>query len=581
MKKIIAYAGKDKKYLFWAVILLFCSTLAGIAPFLLLNKIIIAFLEQNVVASTIIGLIIGIGVALFLKSVLFGAGLGLSHLGAFNTLYNIRLRFSKDMAHQPMGHIMDEGTGKYKKTFVEDISLLESCLAHMIPEGVPYLFGSIVGIVVVFCADWRLGLATLIMIPISMIPMAFMMKVGLEKMPQYFESRDVLNHSLIEYVSGMEVIKIFNKANKSYGQLETAVYDSTNFTLDWCKVTWKSTAVLYALLPCTLLVPLPLGVYLFVNGEIELASLTLVMMVCLSLSEPLIKLVSFMPSIPQLNYAIEKIEKVFIYPDVENGTFEGDLEQHAVRFDNVSFGYGEKEVIKNLSLEIPQNSMCALVGPSGSGKSTLAKLLMHFWDVKEGTISIGGKDIREFTFERLMNCISYVSQENTLFEGSVLDNIAIAKDGITEEEVIEACKKANCHEFIMALSDGYNTNVGTLGGKLSGGERQRITIARAIIKNAPIVVLDEATAFADAENEFLIQEALSSLLVNKTVIVIAHKLHTITDVDKIVVLKDGQVDKQGTHEELLHTCEIYQKLWKQNQKSVNWDLGGEEDDSII
>ena len=576
MKKIISYAGKNKKFLIWAIVALFFSTIVGIIPYFLINEIIMDFLGNTVDLQTILLLVLGVGLGLVLKSILFGAGLGLSHIGAFNTLYNMRVTFAKNMAHQPMGHILDEGTGKYKKTFVEDISLLESCLAHMIPEGIPYLFGTIITIIVIFVTDWRLGLATLAMIPISMIPMVYMMKVGLAKMPQYFASRDTLNHSLIEYVSGMEVIKIFNKANKSYGQLETAVNNSNTFTLDWCKVTWKSTAVLYSLLPCTLLVPLPLGIYFFVNGDISLSSLTLVLMLCLAISEPLIKLVSFMPSIPQLNYAIEKIEKVFIHDDVTNGDFDKPSTNTDISFKNVTFAYKEKDVIKNLNLDIPQNSMCALVGASGSGKSTLAKLLMHFWDVKEGSVSIGGKDIKEFTFNNLMNHISYVSQENTLFDGTVFDNIAVAKEGISKEDVVSACKKANCHDFIMSLSNGYDTNVGTLGGKLSGGERQRITIARAIIKNAPIVVLDEATAFADAENEFLIQEALSSLLIGKTVIVIAHKLHTITDVDKIIVLSDGQIDSEGTHEELLKKSNIYQKLWEQNQKSVNWNFGGDE-----
>ena len=576
MKKIISYAGKNKVFLLWAIVLLFLSTLVGIVPYYFVNEIIINLVENTAQLQTILLLILGIGIMLLLKSIFFGAGLGLSHLGAFNTLYNMRTRFAKDMAHQPMGHIMNEGTGKYKKTFVEDISLLESCLAHMIPEGVPYLFSTIVAIVVILITDWRLGLATLVMIPISMIPMAYMMKVGLKKMPQYFASRDVLNHNLIEYVSGMEIIKIFNKANKSYGQLEKAVYNSTNFTLDWCKITWKSTAVLASVLPCTLLIPLPLGIYFFVNNSISLWSLTLVCMICLSLSEPLIKLIGFIPSIPQLNYAIKKIEKVFIHEDVKNGDFTDKCTNTDISFKNVTFAYNEKDVIKNLNLDIPQNSMYALVGASGSGKSTLAKLLMHFWDVKDGSISIGGKDIRSFTFENLMSHISYVSQENTLFEGSVFNNIVVAKEGISKDEVIEACKKANCHDFIMGLSQGYETNVGTLGGKLSGGERQRITIARAIIKNSPIVVLDEATAFADAENEFLIQEALTSLLAEKTVIVIAHKLHTITDVDKIIVLKDGEVYSQGTHGQLLETCEIYKKLWAQNQKSINWNFGGDE-----
>lgn len=574
MKKILEYAGNNKKWLYSAVVMLLLSTIFGIIPFYLLNNIIISLLEGNFVWKQIVKLVIYIGVALILKSVFFGAGLGLSHIGAFNTLFNIRTKFAENMARHPMGHIMEEGTGKYKKTFVEDISSLESALAHMIPEGVPYICGVLITIIAIFIADWRLGLSVVVMIPISMSPMAYMMKVGLEKMPKFYESRDVLNHTLVEYVSAMEVIKIFNKTSKSYSKLYDSVMSSKNFTLDWCAVTWKAMSVLYSLLPCTLLLPLPLGIYLFAQNSISLSTLTLVIMLSLSIGEPLVKLVNFMPSIPMLGYTLKKAEDVFVCEDVKSGNFDKMSENCEVKFENVRFAYKEKEVIKGVNLTIPQNSICALVGPSGGGKSTLAKLLVHFWDVNEGSIKIGDRDIREFTFENLMNHISYVSQENTLFEGTIFDNVAVAKEGITKDEIIEACKKANCHEFIMALEHGYETNVGVLGGKLSGGERQRITIARAIIKNAPIVVLDEATAFADAENEFLIQEALSKLLIGKTVIIIAHKLHTITDANQIVVLKDGKVEMCGKHEELLKTSTVYQTLWAQNQKSISWDLGG-------
>ena len=574
MKKILSYAGENKKYLYWAVILLLASTILGILPYYFLNNIIITLLEGNFLLANSLMLIVYIGLALLLKAVFFGGGLGLSHIGAFNTLFNIRKTFANNMAHHPMGHILDEGTGRYKKSFVEDISSLESALAHMIPEGVPYIFGVLITIVAIFVADWRLGLSVLIMIPISVSPMGYMMKVGLEKMPQFYASRDVLNLALVEYVSGMEVIKVFNKTSKSYAGLYDSVIKSRDFTLDWCFVTTKSMSVLYSLLPCTLLVPLPLGIYLYTQGTLSLATLTLVSMLALSLGEPLIKLINFMPSIPMLSFSIDKVESVFVHEDVQSGSFDQMSDSCDVRFENVRFAYGEKEVIKGVNLNIPQNSICALVGPSGGGKSTLAKLLVHFWDVKEGKITIGGRDIKEFTFQNLMNHISYVSQENTLFEGTILENLAVAKENITKEEAIEACKKANCHDFILSLDHGYDTNVGTLGGKLSGGERQRITIARAIIKNAPIVVLDEATAFADAENEFLIQEALSKLLIGKTVIIIAHKLHTITDANQIAVLKQGEVELCGTHEEVLQKSPTYQTLWAQNQKSISWDLGG-------
>lgn len=585
MKKILSYAGENKKYLISAIFLLFLSTVCGIIPFFFLNQIIVSLVDETFILSTAVTLIFYIAGALILKAIFFGAGLGLSHIGAFNTLFNIRNTFAEDMARHPMGHILDEGTGKYKKTFVEDISQLESVLAHMIPEGVPYIFASMLTIITIFFVDWRIGICTVIMVPVSMLPMGFMMKVGLEKMPEFYRSRDVLNHTLVEFVTGMEVIKIFNKTEKSYKNLEDAAFYARDFTIDWCKVTWKAMSVLYSLLPCTLLLPLPLSTYLFINGSMSFSNFTLVIMLCLSLSEPLLKLVNFMPSIPQLNFAIEKIEKVFVYPDVECGSFDGELPNYDVIYQNIKFSYDiqegdmttSKDVINDISFTISQNSICALVGSSGSGKSTLAKLLLHFWDVKDGSILIGGKNIKEFTFEHLMNSISYVSQENTLFEGTIYDNIALACNGISLDDVKIACEKARCHDFISNLPNGYDTNVGTLGGKLSGGERQRITIARAMIKNAPIVVLDEATAFADAENEALIQEALSVLLEGKTVIIIAHKLHTITEVDNIVVLDKGKIHKQGTHEELLESSKIYQLLWQQNQKSIEWDLGGNSD----
>ena len=574
MNRIFAYVGKNKKFIYIAIVLLFLSTVCGIIPYFFVNNIIIALLEGTFVFSEAVKLVVLIGVALLFKGIFFGGGLGFSHIGAFNILYNIRTTFAKNMARHPMGHIMDEGTGKYKKTFVEDISSLESALAHMIPEGVPYICGVVLTVIAIFVLDWRLGLSVLIMIPISMSPMSYMMKVGLKKMPQYYAARDVVNHSLVEYVTGMEVIKIFNKTNSSYGKLKESVIASRDFSLDWCAVTWKAMSVLYSLLPCTLLVPLPLGIIFFMNGSLSLSTFTLVTMLALSIGEPLIKLINFMPSIPMLSFSIKKVEDVFVHEDVQNGDYNEMSTNCDVAFNNVRFAYKEKDVIKDVSLNIPQNSICAFVGPSGGGKSTLAKLLLHFWDVKEGSITIGGKDIRDFTFENLMNHISYVSQENTLFEGTIFENIAIAKDGITRDEVIEACKKAQCHDFIMALDHDYDTNVGTLGGKLSGGERQRITIARAIIKNAPIVVLDEATAFADAENEFLIQEALSKLLIGKTVFIIAHKLHTITDANQIVVLKDGEIETIGTHSELLEKSPTYTTLWTQNEKSIHWDLGG-------
>ena len=574
MKKIFEYSQGNVKFMVLAVICLLFSTIFCIIPYYLINNIVVNLMERTFVLNDALKIVVYACIFLVLKSTLFGAGLSFSHIGAFNTLYRIRNKFASDMARHPMGHILQKGTGQYKKGFVEDVSSLESALAHMIPEGVPYIFVVLLTIIAVFFADYRIGIALVIMIPISMSPMAYMMKVGLEKMPMYYESRSILNNNLIEFISGMEVIKIFNKTDKTYGKLHNSIINALEFTIEWCKVTWKAMSVLYSALPCTLLLPLPTALFLFSKGEIDLATVTLTSMLALSIGEPLIKLINFMPSIPLLGFSLGKVDEVFNHEDVQCGTFNEKISACDIKFENVRFGYNEKEVIKGISFDIPSNSICALVGPSGGGKSTLVKLLLHFWDINEGSIKIGGKDLKDFTFSNLMDHITYVSQENTLFEGTILDNILIANENLTREDAIEACKKANCHDFISKLPHGYDTNVGALGSKLSGGERQRITIARAMIKNAPIVVLDEATAFADAENEFLIQDALSKLLVGKTIIIVAHKLHTITKANKIIVIDDGQIESSGTHESLLNDSEIYNRLWNQNQQSVEWDLGG-------
>ncbi len=575
MKKILAYAGENKRYIYGAGLVLLLSTICGIVPFFLLNKIIVALLAEQFVWGEAVSMILGIGLCLLLKDLFYGAGLGLSHLGAYKTLYNIRIAFSKKMAAHSMGHIMSEGTGKYKKAFVEDLSNLEILFAHMLPEGIPYICGTIFTLVLVFITDWRIGCALLITIPMGMAPMGLMMKENMPRIKQYYKEKEVLNNTLIEYVSGMEAIKVFNKTDKSFGQLHDSVIRTRDINVEFSDSSAKYMGIMYSLLPCTLLLSLPLGVYLFTQGKMEVASLTLVIMFALSLSGNFLKIINFMPTATQLGIMLDKVEKVFMQEDVASGDFDEQIEDCSVTFCDVSFAYEEKEVLKHINLQIPSNSICAIVGESGSGKSTIAKLLMHFWDIDKGNIQIGGKALSEFTFENLMNHLSYVSQENTLFDGTVYENIAVAKEGIRKEEVVEACKKANCHDFIERLEQGYDTNVGLLGNKLSGGERQRITIARAMIKNAPIVVLDEATAFADAENESLIQDALSKLLVGKTVLIIAHKLYTIVNANQIVVLKDGEIEMCATHEVLLQQSPTYEKLWKISQESVDWDLGGE------
>ncbi len=575
MSKVFAYAGELKKYMYSALLFLFISVIFGVLPYLALGNIAVLLVENRSVSATYILAICAIIFGtLALKAVTMGIGLAHSHTAAFGILYNIRKAKAKDMAHHPLGFIEHNGVGKYKKGFVEDVDLLENLVAHMIPEGIPNIFIVIVTYIYIFVLDWRLGLLSFAIILAGIIPMMSMMSVGMKRMPKYFAALDDMNGNIIEYVSGMEVIKVFGKTSGSFEKLKSAVLHARDLTYNWYIACWRDMSIMNAVLPCTILLSLPIGIIFYQNGSIALNDLILTMLLNLSLSTPLIKLMSFLPVIPQVGYAIEKIDATFAAEPIVTGDKTNSPDNFNIAFKNVRFSYNEEtEVLHGLNVKFKQGELSALVGESGCGKSTIAKLIVHFWDVADGKITIGGTDIREFTSEKLMSMISYVSQDNILFSDSIMNNLLMGKDGATKEDVIAACKNSCCHDFISALEKGYDTNVGTLGGKLSGGERQRITIARAMLKDAPIVILDEATAHTDSENEDLIQAALSNLLKEKTVIVIAHRLTTITKADNIVVINKGDVEAQGKHGELLTTSSTYKKLWEQSVKTVEWTIG--------
>ncbi len=338
-------------------------------------------------------------------------------------------------------------------------------------------------------------------IPIGMVAMMLMMKTGIKRMGPYYESAQKMNANIVEYVSGMEVIKIFNRTTNSFEKYASSVKNYKKYTLAWIKDSWTYMAIYGTVLPCTIILLLPVGTAMYVNGIVSLSTFVFSLLLSMSLGIPLVKLVEFFPIIPNLKYKVEQLEKTFQGEElriVDKGKRPRD---YNVAFKDVTFAYDEKEVIKNVSFSAKENSVTAIVGESGSGKSTLAKLLVHFWDVKAGEITIGNVPISHMPFERLMDLISYVSQDTFLFNTSIMENIRIGRPDATDQEVKEAAKLAMCHDFIMAMEKGYATYTGDAGNKLSGGEKQRITIARAILKNSPIIVLDEATAFTDSENE--------------------------------------------------------------------------------
>ena len=573
MNRIMYYAGKNKKYIYRAVFCILIAVVSGIIPYFFANDLLIKLIKGQLISKEYIEYIgIGIGGFLLLKAFMYALGLKLSHKGAYRTLSKMRKVLADRMSKQPLGFVQSAGTGSYKQKFVEDIGKIEFNLGHMIPEGIPNLVIPVAVLIIIFCKDWRMGLLSLGSLPFGIVAMGLIAKIGLKKLPVYYSSQAELGNTIIEYISGMPVIKIFGKTAASYEKYASSVESYKVFGLDWSMQLWKIMAVYSTLLPCVIILTLPIGLLLYHAGTVSLDILLFTLMLNLGIGIPLNKAFGFIPTIVKTNQSIKELEKAFDYPELKTGN-AGELPaNYDIEFKHVSFAYDEEVVIDDVSFTIKQNELTAIVGPSGGGKSTLAKLLVHFYDVNDGSINVGGVDIRDYAPEMLMDIISYVSQDNFLFDETIMENIRIGKQGATDEEVISAAKSASIHDFIISLENGYHTVAGSGGGKLSGGEKQRITIARAILKNAPILVLDEATAYADAENEDLIQDAIGKLMKNKTVIVIAHRLRSIADADNILVIDNGKKLSEGRHEELLESSPVYKTLWLANEKSYKWEL---------
>lgn len=576
-KKVLTYAEDYKNKIYLAIFLILCSVISGIMPYIIAYDIILSFIEKNSVTLNYL-LIMGalIFIALFLKSYLYGKGLEASHEAAYDTLMGMRIEFANKMTKLPLGDINQNGAGSYKKNFIDDIENIELLIAHMLPEGIPYISVPIFVYIILFILDWRLALLSMASIPIGMIAMVLMMRTGLKKMEPYYKASSKMNSTIVEYITGMEVIKIFNRTTKSFEKYVSSVKDYKKYTLDWFKSSWRYMAIYGAVLPSTITFLLPVGTVFYINGTLTLSKFVFSLLLAMSIGVPLIKLMEFVPLIPNIKHMIKQLEKTFEGEELKVNNKEIAPKNHDVNFKGVTFAYDNKNVVKNVSFCAKENTVTAIVGKSGSGKSTLAKLLVHFWDVKDGKITIGDVNISEMSFEKLMDLISYVSQDAFLLNTSIMENIRIGRPDATDEEVIKASKLAMCHDFIIDMDNGYDTNAGDAGNKLSGGEKQRITIARTILKDAPIIVLDEATAFTDPENEDKIQDALNKLIVGKTLIVIAHRLSTIVKANNILLMDEGNLIVKGSHNELLEKSNTYKSLWDAHLESINWDINVRE-----
>lgn len=562
IRQLFAFVGERNSKMRISILLAVLGEMFGIVPFLM-----VALLADELYrgTATIQRVLFFSGIAAIcqlIKMLLTWRSSFMSHKISFTILKNIREAITDRMAKVPMGVMLETPTGTFKNLIVDNVAKLEDSMAHFMPELPSNIAAPLCSILLIFILDWRMGLASLITIPLGILFFAAMMRGYGPRMENYMRSANDMNSSLVEYVSGIQVIKAFNRSASSYGKYSKSVNYFHDSTMEWWSQCWFWNAAARAVLPSTLLGTLPVGAWLYMEGTLSLPVFLISLVVPLGFVAPLMKVSEAMEQVSMIKGNLEQVTAFLKTPELVRPSEPVSLGERTYQFEDVHFGYKETEVLHGISFQTRPGTMTAIVGPSGSGKSTIAKLMAGFWDVTSGSVRFGGQDIRQIPFEQLMGEISYVAQDNFLFDKSFRENIRMGNPAATDEEVEDAAKAANCHDFIMQLEQGYDTLAGNAGDRLSGGERQRITIARAMLKPSSVVILDEATAYADPENEALIQQAISKLVAGKTLIVVAHRLNTIRNADQILVVANGNIAGRGTQEELLRECPIYQKMWQ-------------------
>ena len=578
-RTLLAYAD-GREYRMWlSVILSIVSIVSGLIPFYCVYRMVEAYITGTLENAVIIFWGAIGALAYTVKVVCFGFSTGFSHYVAYYVLEGLRLKIAESFLKAPLGEVQAHSIGEIKNVIVDRIEEIEPPLAHMIPEGSGHIVLPAISLIALFFLDFRVALGSLLSLPIGFMFMLLTFAISGKSMKKYMESNVRMNSVIVEYIEGIEVIRAFGKAGSSYKKYADTVLEYKDFVIDWMRNTWVTMKLAFAFMPATLLGVVPVSLYLVSRGSLSVSEMTLAVMLAMSMVVSFAKLEIFANSIRQMKYTVDQTETFLNMTRLSEPESEAIPEGRDVHLKNVRFSYSAKsgEILHGIDLTLPEGGYTALVGPSGGGKSTLARLIARFWDVCDGSIEIGGVDIRNMPIAQLSELVSFVTQDNFLFQTSIKENIRIGSPLATDAEVIAAAKKACCNEFISKLPDGYDTSAGEAGKRLSGGEKQRIAIARIMLKNAPIVILDEATAFTDPENEQLIQQSISELTKGKTLLVIAHRLSTVKDADKIVVLNEGIVEAEGTHEELLKSSPLYEKMWSAHIGAKGWALKGKED----
>lgn len=555
-------AKKEHSKLKTSVFIASIGVIAGIVPYIAASRILVELLKGNE-DFKIYSLWLGIGLLSYiLKSFLYSMALSVSHKATFSVLKDVRLRMLEKLPKMPLGEIISVPSGNFKQIMVDQVESMEKPLAHLLPEMTSNLLGSLSIFIYLLFLDWRMALLSLVSIPVGMLFMGLVMKNYAVQYEGSVRVNREMNSAIVEYVNGIEVIKTFNQDKRSYAKYKDKVIANARYFYEWMKSCQLPVSLSKNISPTTMITVLPFGWYFYISGSLSAEVFISVIILSLGIAGPLLETINFVDGLAKIGTIANSINSILEGKEQKHSDREVSIQQYNIDLQNVKFGYEEeKEILHGISLNIKGGTTVAFVGPSGSGKSTLAKLIAGYWDITEGNINIGGYNLKEIPLKQLYSLTAFVSQDNFLFNESIRENIRMGNPSASDKEVEDIAKKSGCHDFIMKMEHGYDTVVGSSGSHVSGGERQRISIARAMLKNAPIVILDEATSYIDPENEVIIKQALSKLIKDKTVIIIAHRLSTITDAEQIFLIENGKLVSYGKHDELLKGCELYRNMW--------------------
>ena len=585
LARCMELASNKKGLIFISAILSSLASIASFIPYIAVYFIIRSILQVYPNLNSLdVNEVIGYGWlalgGIIANILLYFLAIFCSHLAAFGTLYELKVKFAEHITKIPLGYHLTIGSGRLRKIMDENIESVEGFIAHQFPDFVASVTAPIVMVILLFAIDWRFGIASLVGIILAFIVqfMGYGSGAMKENMGKYQIALEDMNNASVEYVRGMPVVKAFNQTANSFEQLKHAISQYTEWVLKF-SLGWQNCMPAFTTIINNIyLVLIPVGILIgtnAVNQKEFLMTFIFYLLFVPAVAGILNKIMYVSESFMQINGNVARMDEIFNITVLKDTQISKTFDNDNVTFDNVSFSYTGKEnelAIKNVSFEAKQGEITAIVGLSGGGKSTIANLISRFWDVTSGSIKIGNVDVREVGTNDLMKHISFVFQDIFLFKQSIFDNIRMGNPNATKEQVISASKAAQCHDFISKLPNGYDTVVGTQGIHLSGGERQRIAIARAIIKDAPIIVLDEATAFSDPENEYLIQKAFEKLMQDKTVIMIAHRLSTIRNANKIIVMENGRLIESGKHNDLIQKNGRYAEMWKHYTEAIDWKV---------